>query len=283
MKKSVVLQSQEGNEKAVLSFEDKDDMILGRVRLYNFGEEPKGILSLGFSSNGKVTKAGLTKSSSMLYTFQTEVENISENFSCAVVNAFQGKVFPLLFGSSDGKTQSEGIVNALEIMDNKVDCEKVEKALDENGIDYDEELKAEIEEEIDKNFDDKCANCKYKKCFFEEEKPLSFYNKLKNQIQKLFDENPEEDYLEKIIPNSKWVKVEYEKQGDYYVIGLIEENGSLEYIAYGVPGVFQNDPPDELSGYPVWLPLDSEKKDGFGYWLVYQDAGTGENIKAIIE
>ena len=283
MKKSVVLQAIEGNEKAVLSFEDKDDMVVGRVRLYNFNEEPRGILTLGFSFDGKVTKAGLTKSSNMLYTFQTDNENIGEKFSCAVVNSFQGKFTPLLFGSSDGKTKEDALVNSLGIMDKQLDAEEIENELDNSGLDFDEQLKEEIEKEIDKNVEDRCENCRYKKCFVEEEKSLAFYSKLKNQIDRLFEENPSEEYLEKIIPNSKWVKVEYEKQGDYYVIGLIEENGKLEYISYGVPGVFQNTPPKELSGYPVWLPLDSEKKDGFGYWLVYQNANTGESIKAIID
>lgn len=283
MKKSVVLQSIEGKEKAVLSMETKDDMIVGRVRLYNYGEEPKGILCLGFNCNGKVVKAGLTKSASMLYTFQTDIENIDQNFSCAVVNSFQGQMSPLLYGSSEGKGNKEEMLSsALEIYDKPIKVEEVEQVLDKSGIEYDEKLESEIQQEIDKNMEDKCENCKYKKCFYEKENP-SFYAKLKNQIDRLFANNPEEEYLEKIIPNSKWVKVEYEKEGDYYVIGLVYENQDLTYLCYGVPGVYQKNPPQELSGYPVWLPLDSDKKEGFGYWLAYQNAETGESIKAIIE
>lgn len=295
MKKSVVLQAPEGEEKAVLSLEDKEDMIVGRVRLYNFKEEPKGILSLGFSTNGKVVKAGLTRSSSMLYTFQTDVENLNENFSCAVVNSVQGELKALLFGSSEGRQENhEKIASALGVMDEDLSVDKVEKKLDELGIYYDQNYEKEIDEEIDNYLDqyekgndsfDRCANCKYKKCYVEKEdtKVLAFYNKLKSQIDRIFEENPEEEYLSKIIPSSKWVKVEYEKEGDYYVIGLIYENGALSYLCYGVPGVYQKNPPKELSGYPVWLPIDSEKRDGFGYWLVYQNADTGESIKAIID
>lgn len=287
MKKSIVLQSLKGKEKAVLSMETKDDMVLGRVRLYNFNEEPKGILSLGFNSQGQVTKAGLTKASTMLWTFQMDEGVLKEDFSCAVVNSFQGEVFPLLYGNSEGKPNCEDLlVKSLKMLDDPINTEKIQENLEENGVEYDEELNEEIAQTIDKEFDDdredKCENCKYKKCFYEKES-LSFYEKLKSQIDRLFENNEEEEYLEKIIPNSKWVKVEYEKEGDYYVIGLVYENENLSYLCYGVPGVYQKTPPKEIAGYPVWLPLDSDKKEGFGYWLAYQNADTGESIKAIIE
>lgn len=284
MKKSVVLQAVGGKEKAVLSLESKEDMVVGRLRLYNFSEEPKGILSLGFSANGKVVKAGLTKNSAMLYTFQTDRENVNERFSCAVVNSYKGEVAPLLYGCSEGKpSKEEMIAGALELYEKPLAIGAMEETLDENNIEYDEDLKSEIQSAIEEVMqEDKCENCKYRKCFVEEEKP-SFYFKLKEQIDRVFKDNPEEEYLGKIIPNSKWVKVEYAKEGDYYVIGLVYDQEHISYLCYGVPGVYQKTPPQELSGYPVWLPLDSEKKEGFGYWLVYQNAETGESIKAIIE
>ena len=86
-KKSMVLTSASGGqEKAVLSMECDKNMLTGRVRLYNFGAEPKGIISLGIFDQNKVVKAGLTKVSSMLFSFQTESASMPQNFSCAVVN-----------------------------------------------------------------------------------------------------------------------------------------------------------------------------------------------------
>ena len=284
MKKSIVLQAIDSNKKAVLSMETKDDMLVGRVRLYNFDEEPKGILSLGFNSQGKVVKAGLTKTSSMLWCFQTEKESVGERFSCAVVNSFQGNLTPLLYGNSEGKIgNEERLVQSLQVLDEPLSMQKTEEILQETKVDFDEDLKTEIEEKIDEEMqEDKCQNCRYKKCFYEGENH-SFYNKLKGQIDRLFENNPEEEYLEKIIPNSKWVKVEYEADGDYYVVGLVYEDDTLSYLCYGIPGVYQKSPPKEIAGYPVWLPLDSDKKEGFGYWIAYQNADTGESIKAIIE
>lgn len=115
------------------------------------------------------------------------------------------------------------------------------------------------------------------------EKPI-FIDKLRPQIDKLFANNPLEDNLQKLIPSSKWVKVEYEEDGDYFVFGLLyDEDGNVRYVCYGVPAVFEEQPPQELSGYPMWLPLNKENEHGFGYWLTYQDATTGEPIKAILD
>ena len=117
----------------------------------------------------------------------------------------------------------------------------------------------------------------------QKEERKTFYSEIKEQIDGLFEHNQSEKYLEDMIPDSKWVKVEFEDSGDYYVFGLIYKDDQLVYICYGVPGVWQASPPKQLSGYPVWLPLDENRRDGFGYWLTYQDAETGESVKAIIE
>ncbi len=114
------------------------------------------------------------------------------------------------------------------------------------------------------------------------EKEPMFFDKLKPQIDKLFEKNPVESNLQSLIPSSKWVKVEYEDDGDFYVFGLLyDEQENVKYVCYGIPAVFDQQPPKELSGFPIWLPLNQQ--DGFGYWLTYQDASTGEPVKAIME
>lgn len=306
-KRSMVL-SGKGNQKAVLSMEKDMSMLRGKVRLYNFSSEPRGIISLGLYENGKVVKAGLTKVSPMLFSFQTQLDKMPEHFSCAIVNFVEGEPSPILFGASEGESNRldvfEGVFDSLKSANS---ADEVEDILDAHGIDFDDELQSEIDEAIEKEFShmqcqtcNDCENCKYKKFYFshvtslneeEIEKPQeqageeksTFYSEIKEQIEKLFKENKPEDYLEELIPSSKWVKVELEEGGDYYVFGLIYEGDELKYVCYGVPGIYQKTPPRELSGYPVWFPLDSEKREGFGYWLTYQDAGTGESIKAIVE
>ena len=294
LKKSVVLSgTSNSSEKAVLSLEKSNDMFDGRLRLYNFATEPSGILSIGFYNNKNVVKAGLSRVSSMLYTFKLDLNSVDDEFSCAVVNFYNGDLKPLLYGNTQG---AENNIEKLNMVmnaefDKEVSVDEVKKVLDDNQIDYDEEYKQEIEKEIDDNMCKDCLNCKYRKAFYdknevktqEKDEKTMFFDEIKGQIDLLFKNNEKEEFLENLIPNSKWVKVEYEESGDYYILGLIYEEDELVYIVYGVPGVYQKTPPKEISGYPVWFPLDENKPESFGYWLSYQDAKTGESIKAVVE
>ena len=51
------------------------------------------------------------------------------------------------------------------------------------------------------------------------------------------------------------------------------------YICYGVPCKQKGDKPTDLEGNYDWLPLDTQDEEGMGYWLSYQDASNGKNIK----
>lgn len=302
-KKSIVLTG-ENNKKAVLSLEHDGKDLSGRVRLYNFSAEPSGIISLGLYMNGRVVKAGLTRASSMLYTFQSLHEQLPNEFSCAVVNFTGGQSQALLYGSSDSaNAQDQAYSAVINSLQGEMKASEVEKVLDGLDIDYDDELKCEIDKAIDEEFEkETCSKCKYRQYYYDHVKsetlgegkverleniqPVTahtFYDEIKDQVEKLFRENKTEEYLQNMIPDSKWIKVEYEESGDYYVLGLVYDDDDLKYVCYGVPGIYQKNPPRELSGYPVWFPLDKDKKEGFGYWLTYQDAESGQSVKAIVE
>lgn len=303
-KKSIVLSGvTDSSQKGILSIEQNGDSIFGNIRLYNFDKEPNGIISLGIYNDDKVVKAGLTRVSDMLFNFKSELKSIPQNFSCAVVNFVGGEPKPILYGNSNGYCEKDiifdQVVNKLK---DATTTQQVKNVLDDYNIDYSDEEKNEIEKELDKNItkedvalcanDGKCEDCEYKKYYFshvsslekhedKEEEQISFYEEIKEHIDKLFAENPTEQYLQKLLPNSKFVRVTLE-DNNYYVLGLIYSEEKLKYICYGVPGIYQNSPPRQLSGYPVWIPLDEEKTDGFGYWLTYQDAQSGESVKAIV-
>lgn len=325
IKKSIVLSGVKGNEKAVLSLESEGKNLSGRLRLYNFREEPRGIISLGLYASGKVIKAGLTKQSSMVYDFRAINEELPSEFSCAVVNFIGGESQALLYGNSQGQGSAEEVLGAvMNSLNEEIKVSQIEKTLDEHGIDYDDDLKEEIDKAIEDEFEkNTCAHCKYREYFYahnddakqklkltesatiassekenlrvlenleqkdqdftQKEDKKSFFEDIKEQVDELFDQNPTEQYLQELIPNSKWVKVEFDESGDYYVFGLLYEDDKLRFVCYGVPGIFQKTPPRQLAGYPVWFPLDKENKEGFGYWLSYQDAESGESIKAVVE
>lgn len=318
-RKSIVLSAPESgnNKKAVLSLEEDEIGVRGTLRLYNFPSELNGIASLGFYVNQNVYKAGLTYKSNMLYEFFLNVKEIPNKFSCAVVNFQNAVASPILYGSSEGN-QDDIYGSIISAISENNSFAATKEALDKYDVDFEEDEKKIIEKEIDDVICDSCAdcaNCIYKKYFYEnqqqsfetfsvdderkdeisvpeekqkdtepEEQEVVFIDRLKPQIDKLFEKNPIEDNLQNLIPASKWVKVEYEDDGDFYVFGLLyDEDENIKYVCYGVPAVFEEEPPKELSGYPIWLPLDKENRQGFGYWLTYQDASTGEPVKAIID
>ena len=297
-KKSIVLNGAISSmTKALLSLECDGNETQGKLRLYNFSSEPKGILTLGIYFDGKEVKAGLTQKGSMLYSFSCDIKAIPNVFSCAVVNFVGGHPSPILYGSSEGETDTDKVYDeVISRLQDTQTAKEVENLLDEYDVDYSSDVKDEIEKEIDKAVskqdiklcENDCENCQYKKYYFShvksmevDEKKKSFLQEMTPHINNLFSQNPSEEYLEKLIPSSKFVKVSLDEE-NYYVLGLIYEEDVIKYICYGVPGIYQKTPPKQLSGYPFWFPLDESKKDGFGYWLSYQDAENGESIKASI-
>lgn len=289
-KKSVVLSSLSGGkEKAVLTVECDSGEIFGNVRMYNFNKEPEGILSLGILSNKNVTKAGLTKEKENFYTFKVIGEKELNTFSCALINFVKGEPVPLLLGSTNGTSiTEEKLVNSLSIFEKAPTVAEVTSQLDNNEIYLEEQ--EEIEDLIDKslstNCNNNCSECKYRDAFYkledDESVPMeeeeTFYDEIKEQLDVLFKNNPEEEILRELIPDSKWVKVDYEQKGEYYVVGLMYENGKIKYVCYGVPSLKNSEPPKELKGFCNWLPIDVAKENGFGYWITYQDAQSGENV-----
>ncbi|HEY8444279.1 MAG TPA: hypothetical protein VIL24_05740 [Clostridia bacterium] len=102
-----------------------------------------------------------------------------------------------------------------------------------------------------------------------------YYLTVKDQLEKLFENNPPEEKLNSLMPDTYWVRVEI-GPNQYYVVGLIGEGP--DYIGYGVPGVYSVNPPKELQGYCKWLALDKNNPKGEGYWMMYQDAESGQSI-----
>ena len=104
-----------------------------------------------------------------------------------------------------------------------------------------------------------------------------FYEMIAEQLNELFDKYPRDHTLENLIDNSKWVKLKHD-DNKYYVVGIIYNNNDIKYICYGVPGNYSKEPPTELKNYSQWLPTDITNPFDNGYWVMYQDADTGENI-----
>ena len=103
----------------------------------------------------------------------------------------------------------------------------------------------------------------------------NFYLSVKPQLDEIFVCFPECDDLEEVVPNSKWAKIQVED--GFYVVGLILDGEVVRYISYGVPATKNSCPPSEIRDVAVWL--DDGKEEGKGYWVIYQDAMTGQCLK----
>ena len=105
-----------------------------------------------------------------------------------------------------------------------------------------------------------------------------YYLSARKELEDVFSRFPPEETLQKNLPDSKWAKINY-SETKYYVVGLINENGKPRYICYGVPGEYKKEPPKELKGFCSFVPLSVFDMKGDGYFMMFQDAITGDCIK----
>lgn len=106
-----------------------------------------------------------------------------------------------------------------------------------------------------------------------------FYDLIADQLNELFEKYPKEETLCKLIDNSHWVKIDTGVENKFHIVGIIMNNDDIKYICYGVPGNYSVEPPLEMREYSQWLPTNINDPYNFGYWVLYQDADTGENVK----
>ena len=111
---------------------------------------------------------------------------------------------------------------------------------------------------------------------FNEQNP--YYGSAKRELDDLFLRFPKDEELNKLFPESKWLRVYYEKE-KYYVVGVISEKGKEKYICYGVPGEYSKYAPKELKGYCSFVPKSIFELSKEGYWMMFQDAITGKCVR----
>ncbi len=199
-------------------------------------------------------------------------QNIDDMVDFEVGEEFNNEIkkqedeFEKEFASENSRLQELVGNNSSGLEDKKemVELEEVEISAKPNK---NAELFEYDEEQVEKEIDEAISNENHK-----------FFNMISEQIDELFVKYPRERKLEELIEESKWVKVDFENDGHYYVIGLIYENGNLQYVCYGVLGTYSVEPPKELESYSQWLPLNPNMPESEGYWIMYQDADTGESI-----
>ena len=108
--------------------------------------------------------------------------------------------------------------------------------------------------------------------------PPRYYAKVQGDLRALFEQYPPEEELAACIPYSRWAKIAFAR-GKHYAVGVISDEGRPQYICYGVPAERLSEPPKALRGFCSFLPLSVFDLHGKGYWMMFQDADTGECIQ----
>lgn len=111
---------------------------------------------------------------------------------------------------------------------------------------------------------------------YSEQRP--YFETARAELNGIFFKFPEEPALSKIIPESRWAKINYSSD-KFYVVGVINEKEKEKYICYGVPAKYSIKPPKELKGFCSFVPLSFFDMKGDGYWMMFQSAITGECVK----
>lgn len=100
-----------------------------------------------------------------------------------------------------------------------------------------------------------------------------FYARMRGEIERIFTTYPKDEELERAMEGSRFARISY--GGDkYYVFGVLTIDGVARYVCYGVPARGRKDPPPSLKECATFFPTESG-----GYFMTYQDAGTGVSIK----
>lgn len=135
--------------------------------------------------------------------------------------------------------------------------------------DYREQINNDF---VDENADNSLSN----DTDLSQREKLEFLNDIVYQLDEMFLRYPEDNTIENIIPNSKFVSVDGENP---YVLGAIYENNIMKYIAYGVPAPYNSLPPKDLGNHYQWLPLNPRDVMSDGYFMIYQNALTGSIVE----
>ena len=104
-----------------------------------------------------------------------------------------------------------------------------------------------------------------------------FYEKIKVKLDEIFNKFEECNDLAETLPNGKFIKIRYD-ENDFYYVGKVYENNTLKYLCYGVMG-YQTDMPSEILQNFNFIPISNYELSGKGFYLLFQDAKTGEIIK----
>ncbi len=187
-----------------------------------------------------------------------------------------GDIFPSIGNYSDDEIATVNYYEAESVEDS----EEKDLSIRIDEIEEKEEFKSELQvEKLEEELQAPPS------ITLEKETPkgrkADFYERVKEELQRLFSKGERYSALEDRLPFTKWVKISYDGIR-HYIVGLVGQ--SPDYICYGLPSVYSKEGCARIGEDCVFLPLNHLRPQGEGYWLLYQDAKTGETLKkSVIE
>ncbi|MBD5636616.1 MAG: hypothetical protein HDP28_02170 [Clostridia bacterium] len=98
---------------------------------------------------------------------------------------------------------------------------------------------------------------------------LTYYKKVREELEHVFQKFPKDTRLLKVFPRSEWVKTESA------LLGIVYENGQPRYLC--VAAEKNGDPPEEMKEHCTFVP-ESPFSDENGFYIVFQDADSGAYV-----
>ena len=99
---------------------------------------------------------------------------------------------------------------------------------------------------------------------------LTYYHEVKEKLDEVFAKFPRDERLKAIFPMSDWVNSEGA------LLGVIYEDGVPRYLCVAVEAM--EEPPEEIKERGVFVPR-TQFSDKEGFYVVFQDADTGEYVR----
>ena len=291
LKKVIFLKSLSGNTNtAILTLNKVNNGLDITLDLYNISPQN---LALGLNINNNIYKFPINSKKNQ-FKLQN-VNTIDSNISCAVVD---------ISNISSPKAVLSGTYNVnQQVVDSFANNNQKQEEVSYNRAKLYEYEDDAVNEQIDsiinmKDCDKNCSNCKYRQAFYEHQDKVNslskeeknskmfsnttdnsqdnFYNEIASQLDEILKNNPKENNLIAMIPNSQWAKINYFNKEGYYCIGIIKDNKEVKYIGYAMPSKIGLPPPEDINEYAQFLPIGDGEN---GYYVVYQDAQNGDSIK----
>ncbi len=103
-----------------------------------------------------------------------------------------------------------------------------------------------------------------------------FIQTVERKLDEILQTHPEDSLLKSLIPESVFVKINYEGE-KFYSVGKVLEKGIPSYVCYAVPGKY-SDAPEQLKNYCSFLPVNPYNPLGEGYYVIFQSAKDGKLI-----